>query len=118
MTNNPREINLFYNPESSSDKKTVAHAQGVVPFVNSYSYAKSGKSSTTWRMIIESLGVHPKELLNKAHPYYQDNIRGKEFDDEDWLTILSKNPHLMKAPIAVKGKRAMLCLNPTDIYRL
>ena len=28
------------------------------------------------------------------------------------------NPELIKAPIAVRGHRAILCSNPTDIYRL
>ena len=69
-------------------------------------------------MILRSLDVHPKDLLNKAHPYYQENIRGREFDEEDWLTVLAKNPELIKAPIAVRGRRAILCNNPTDIYKL
>jgi arsenate reductase len=64
------------------------------------------------------LGIHPKELLNKAHPYYREHIKGREFDNESWLKVLQYNPDLIKAPIAIRGKKAILCLNSTDIHRL
>ena len=62
--------------------------------------------------------MDPKDLLNKSHPYYQENIRGKEFDEEGWLNVLRTNPQLIKAPIAMRGKRAVLCINPQDVFRL
>ena len=118
MKTHPREILVYYNPESSSDRKTVAHAQSMVPHVRSYAFGKAPSTSTSWQMIIKSLNLHPKELLNKAHPYYQKHIRGREFDEESWINVLRHNPDLIKAPIAIRGNRAILCTNPTDIYRL
>ena len=118
MRTNQREIMIYYNPESSSDRKTVAHAQGISPHIKTYAHSKSPSTSTSWQMILRSLDVHPKELLNKAHPYYQQNIRGREFNEEDWITVISNNPDLIKAPIAVRGRRAVICNNPTDIYKL
>jgi len=118
MKTNPREILLYYNPESSGDKKTVAHAKGVSRHVKSYSLDKNPSTTTSWKMILDALGMHPKDLLNKADPEYRRTIKGKEFNDEDWLDILLKNPHLIKAPIAIRGDRAILCTNATDIYRL
>lgn len=56
--------------------------------------------------------------MNKAHPYYQAHLRGRDFDDEAWLKILANNPYLFKAPIAVRGRRAVFCETPTAIYRL
>ena len=118
MKTNKREILLYYNPESSADRKTVAHAKGLVPHLKTYAFSKSPSTTTSWRQIINSLGLHPKELLNKAHPYYQRNIRGREFDEEGWMTVLQYNPELIKAPIAVRGDKAILCSTPTDIYKL
>ena len=118
MRTNQREIMIYYNPESNSDRKTVAHAQGMSPHIKTYAHSKSPSTSTSWQMILKYLDVHPKDLLNKAHPYYQKNIRGKEFNEEDWVTVISNNPDLIKAPIAVRGRRAVICNNPTDIYKL
>ncbi|HFB99230.1 MAG TPA: glutaredoxin [Phaeodactylibacter sp.] len=118
MKVNNREILIYYNPKSSSDRKTIAHAQGLSPHIKAFSHRQSPSTGTSWHMILHSLDVHPKELLNKAHPYYQKNLRGREFEKEDWLMVIANNPELIKAPIAVRGNRAVLCNNPTDIYKL
>ncbi len=118
MKTHQREILIYYNHESSSDRKTIAFAQSVVPHVRSYAFGKTPSTSTSWQMILKALDLHPKELMNKAHPYYQKHIRGREFDEESWVNVLRYNSDLIKAPIAMRGHRAILCTNPTDIYRL
>lgn len=118
MKTHRREIQIYYNPESSSDRRTIAHAQGLSIHIKTYSFDKTPSTGTSWQMILSSLDVHPKELLNKAHPYYQQHIRGRDFDRESWIKVLRYNPELIKAPIAIRGNRAIICTNPTDIYKL
>jgi len=118
MRTNQREIMIYYNPESNSDRRTVAHARGMSPHIKTYAHTKSPSTGTSWQMILAALDVHPKKLLNKAHPYYQENIRGRDFDEEGWIMVISNNPDLIKAPIAVRGRNAVICNSPTDIYKL
>jgi arsenate reductase len=68
--------------------------------------------------ILKALKVHPKELLNKSDLYYQENIKGHDFDEEGWIHILRHNPYLIQSPIAVRGHKAVVCKMPTDIYQL
>ena len=118
MRTHPREILLYYNSESSKDRKILAYAQSTGLKIKSYCHSKAPSTSTSWQTIIEALGMHPKELMNKADPYYQANIRGKEFDKEGWLSVIMNNPNLIKSPIAIKGKKVMVCSTPADIYKL
>jgi len=117
MNTHPREILIYYNSTSSSDRKTIAHAQCTGFKIRSYCHNQSPSTATSWRDILIKLDRHPKEILNKAHPYYQSNIRGKEFDAEGWLNVIKHNPDMIKAPIAINGKKAMLVETPTDIYK-
>ncbi len=118
MKTHDREILIYYNPDSSADRRTVAFAQTMSQHVKSYAFAKSPSTGTSWQQILKALNIHPKDLLNKAHPYYQQHIRGREFDEEGWLNVLKFNPELIKAPIAMRGNRAIVCTTPTDIYKL
>ncbi|MCI5080376.1 MAG: hypothetical protein MRY78_01720 [Saprospiraceae bacterium] len=118
MKTHQREILIYYNPESSSDRRTVAHAQGLGRHVKAYAHNRSPSNGTSWQQILAALQMHPKELMNKAHPYYQEHIRGREFTEECWAKVLKKNPDLIKAPIAIRGRKVILCNTPTDIYRL
>jgi len=118
MVTNQREILVYYNEGSRSDRMTLAYAKSVVMHLKSYTFDKAPSTVTSWQQILKALDLHPRDLLNKAHPYYQKNIRGRDFDEEDWLNVLKYNPQLIKAPIAIRGQRAILCQTPTDIYRL
>lgn len=118
MKTHSREILIYYNPDSSNDRKTVAHAQSLTPHIRTFSFLQAPSSGTSWQQILSALDLHPKELMNKAHPYYQQNIRGKSFGEQDWLNVIMHNPSLLKAPIAIRGSKAVLCSNATDIYKL
>lgn len=118
MKTHNREILIYFNPESSNDRKTVAHAQSLAPYIRTFAFNQAPSTGTSWQQIISALDMHPKELLNKAHPYYQQNIRGKSFNDQDWLNVIMHNPALLRAPIAMRGTKAVLCCNATDIYKL
>lgn len=112
------EVKILHNPQSSPAKKTIAHARSTGSKVQTYEYGKSRSTTTIWQQILKNLDIHPKDLLNKAHPYYQANIKGKEFDTHGWLNILQNNPELIKHPIAMKGNKAIVCATPTDVYKL
>jgi len=118
MKTHQRELLLYYNPKSNADRKTLAHAKGTGHTVISYEHGKDRSTTTSWKTLLKAMDKHPKELLNKAHPYYQANIRGKEFNMHGWLNILQRNPDLIKHPIAIKGTKAIFCMTPTDVYKL
>ncbi len=95
-----------------------AYAQTVAKHINEINIEKESITMTGWRSILDKLKLRPKDLLNRAHPDYQNKIAGKTWDDEGWLNILIRNPHLLKAPIAIKREKAVLCISPNDILRL
>lgn len=118
MKTNHREIFLYYNPDSSIGKKTMAVALSMTPHVNDQDYRKIKYSTTLWRDLLDKLQLRPKDLMNRAHPYYQEHIRGRDFDDDGWLNILIRSPEIIKAPIAMRGDRAILVNTPTDLLKL
>jgi len=118
MKTNDREILLYFDSTSSPHKKTVAYAKSIVPYVQTYEFSDTPSTGVSWRQILQSLDKHPKDLLNKALPEYQNHIRGREFTMEGWLKVLQYNTHLLKAPIAIRGNKAILCESPTDIFKL
>jgi arsenate reductase len=112
------EILIFYNPQSSTDRKTLAIAQGLSSNVITYEFDRSTITTTMWHHLLDMLDMHPKDLLNKAHPYYQKHLRGREFDHEAWFNILKNAPYLIKAPIVISGNRAIICNSSTDVLKL
>jgi len=108
------EVRVYFD----HGKKVLAMARTVSRHVKEVELSKSPLTSTLMRDLLKKLDLRPKDLLDRSHPYYQENIRGRDFNAEGWLNILIRNPEMIKAPIAVRGDRAVLCENANDLLRL
>ncbi len=117
-TSSNDEIQLFYRPEDNKSKKVLAYAKSISNNINAVDIKRTKGTGTIWRNILSKLDKDPKDLLDKSKPYYQENIRGRDFEDRDWTYLLMNNPELVRSPIAVRGNKAMIIDNPTDIYKL
>ena len=114
---NPNETLLYFDQNSSKGKKVLAYAQSRRKKVREMDWGKNKFTTTFWKGVLNKLGKSPKELLDKSKPYYQEHLRGKDFNDEDWLNILSKTPELLRGPIIIEGQNAILCDNANDIFK-
>lgn len=112
------EIQLYIKPDCSKSKKAIAYAKSIAKQVNAIDINRTKGTGTIWRSILTKLNKNPKDLLDKSQPYYQKNIRGRDFEERDWTYLLMNNPRLVRSPIAVRGNKAILLDNPTDIYKI
>jgi arsenate reductase len=118
MQFHPNELYLYYDPGTSSGKMVRAYSRSVNNNINDFNIHRVRLTTTIWKDILNILELRPKDLLDKSHPEYQEKIRGNKFTMTGWLDVLVKNPHLIKAPIAIHQGRAVLCIKPTDVLKL
>ncbi len=118
MELHPNEMWLLYDPGSATHRKTKVLARSITRHVNEMSLKHTKLSKLRWAELIAMLNVPPKHLLNKSLKKYQVELAGHDFEDDDWLDILRNNAELIKGPIAVMNGRAILCINPKDIFLL
>jgi len=117
----PNELMIFYNRESPISKKTIAFAQSVCDHIREIEYKNLTYPDTIWKELLDLLKMRPQDLINESHADYEKKIKGEEvtdFTDADWLKVISHNPQLIKGPIAVKNKKAVLCRGPKDVLKV
>ena len=112
------EIQLYLKSDCSKSKKVLAYAKSISNNINAVDIGRTKGTGTIWQSILSKLDKSPKQLLDKSKPYYQENIRGRDFDKRDWTYLLMNNPELVRSPIAIRGDKAMIIDNPTDIYKI
>ena len=118
MKYHPNEMWLFLDIESVTHKKTRALAKSITKHINEFSFQHNKLSKLQWVEILSMLQMRPKDLFNKANKKYQAELAGHDFDDDNWLEILRNNPQMIKGPIGIMNGKAVLCINPKDIYQL
>lgn len=113
-----RELTILYNERNERDKKTLSYAYTITDKINKQELNSVKVSSTLFQVFVNKLNEDPKKLINKADPYYQEFVRGKNFSASEWFDLLSNHPNLLKAPLAMYQNKAVICNTPTDILRL
>jgi len=64
------------------------------------------------------LNRKPEELLRKQEEYYKKNLRGKQFNDHEWVRILAENPKLIQRPIVEREYKAVVGDPADDIENI
>lgn len=117
-TLNSKELTLVYDSNTTEGRKALAYAYSLAPKVNKQDVSAVKLSTTFVRQVLKQLNLRPKDLLNRAHPYYQQHLRGRDLNTEGWLEVVAHNPSLLKAPIALQGDKAVMCEPASLIYTI
>lgn len=116
MKTRANEILIMYDAASTKARQTLALVHTLSQHVQEWDFSNKPLTATQWKALLDQLDLEPKQLLDKSIPYYQEHIRGREFDDEGWLNVIRRNTHLIMGPIVVHGNRAVLCKTPTAVF--
>jgi arsenate reductase len=114
----PNELLILFNRDSAVSMKTLAFAKTVSNHIRDMEFRSLKFPNTIWKELLNMLNLEAKDILDKSHPDYQKKIMGHDFSTEGWLNVLSHNSYLIKAPIAVKNGKAVLCNRPKDVLKL
>jgi len=113
-----KELTLIYNSSRELDKKTLAMAHTLGVNINRQDVTSVKISETLFMMFIDKLQMEPKELVDKSYPFYQSDLKGRDFTKDEWYGIILKHPLLLRGPLAMLGEKAVFCQAPNDILRV
>ncbi len=117
VSTDERLFTLIYNSESRVGKQAYGYVQGIAGKVHTIDISKTKVADTMWVSLAEKLKVPLKDLLATEHPDAPD-MEGSDFDTDDWLKVLQKNPVLLQTPIAFRGQHIILVNTPSDVLQL
>lgn len=97
------ELLLIYDSEILEDRKALGYAQSLQHHkLKEKDIRKEPLTSTQIEEVIEALGIDAHEIIDKQSEIYKNEYSEVSLEGHDLLTALSKNPALMKTPIAIR----------------
>lgn len=117
---NNRNIVLVFNANKSHDKKCRAAALSLDKNAVTIDISKAKVGAMDWLKIVEYLGIHVEDLINKDHPDFLELYQSNEIDLDDTsaLKILHSHAEVLKFPIAIQNGHALLLKYKNEIYKL
>lgn len=110
-----RQITLYVSPSTRKAKQTLAYAKAEGVVIELVDLSKVKLTGTQIVELSNRLNIEIKDLINQEHPSYTSESENHDFSEDDWITMIQRNPEIIKQPIALRGGKTILVETPTDI---
>ena len=108
-------LKIYHNPRCSKSRAGLKFIIDNSLEHEVIEYLKEELSASDLKILISKTGIKPAEMVRKQEDYFKKNLKGKEFTDDEWYSIISKNPKLLHRPIVVNGEKAVWAQPPENI---
>jgi len=111
-------ITIYHNPKCRKSREGLEYVKGKgLPFTV-VEYLKTPFSREHLKELLMKLNLAPRDLVRTQEDIYKEQFKGKNFTDEEWISILLENPKLIQRPIVVRGYRAAIGQPVGDIEKV
>jgi arsenate reductase (glutaredoxin) len=111
-------ITIYHNPKCRKSRAGLQYLQENGLEHTVVEYHRTPFSRETFKELLMKLNMRPLEIVRTQEDEYKDKLKGKNFTDEEWITIILENPKLIQRPIVVKNHKAVLGQPVEEIERL
>lgn len=101
-------ITIYHNPRCSKSREGLDVLEKNNKEFTVVKYLEDNLSEIEIKEIIRKLGIKPIELVRTNESLWTENYKGKEYTDDEIISILQKNPKLIQRPIVVNGEKAVI----------
>ena len=111
-------ITIYHNPKCRKSREGLQylHDKGLECTV--VEYLKTPFSRNQLKDLLMKLNMRPLEIVRMQEDEFKEKLKGKNFTDEEWITILLENPKLIQRPLVVRDHKAVLGQPAEEIDRL
>ena len=111
-------ITIYHNPRCRKSRETLAILEDAGKEVEVVEYLKDVPSKEEIKKLLAKLNMGVEDIIRKGETIYKEKFKGKNFNEDEWITILTENPKLIERPIVVKGNKAVIGRPPENAREL
>lgn len=116
FANTEKELTIIYFSGDHIGRQILAYAHTEGLPIHDIDLAHTTLTESHWAEIADRMGVDVKELVNTEDTDFLQKFRGVDnLSDKDWLTLIRKNPDILRAPVVMKGEKVVMMSNPQDM---
>ncbi len=111
-------MKIYHNPRCRKSRAGLEYLRGKTGDFEIRDYLKEGITREEIREILLRLNTGPRELVRVQEELYKKELKGKNFTDDEWITILAENPKLIRRPVVVSNHKAVIGDPPEELDKL
>lgn len=111
-------LKIFHNPRCKHSRAGLDYLKTKVDNYVVREYLKDDITKDEIKEILLKTNIRASDLVRTKEEYFQKNLKGKNFTNDEWIRILMENPKLIQRPIVVGKLKAVIANPPELIDRL
>ena len=100
-------IKIYHNPRCKHSRSGLKYLKSKGLEFETIDYLKTGLSENELKDILSKMNKNPDEMIRKQEEVYKKEVKGKDFDDDKLIKIISKNLKLLHRPIVETDDKAV-----------
>lgn len=109
---------IYHNPRCRKSRETLALLEAHTKDVEIIKYLDSPPSKEILKRLLQLLDINAIDLVRKEEAIWKEQFKGKDYSEDQLITILSQHPKLIERPIVVKGNKAIIGRPPENVHSL
>ncbi len=98
---------IYHNPRCKKSRAGLQFVQEQTSDFEVIEYIKNPITKDIFKDLLAKLNLRPQDMIRTQEAIYKSDFKGKNFSDDEWVTIMTENPKLIKRPIVVKNNKAV-----------
>ncbi|MCX6284586.1 MAG: arsenate reductase (glutaredoxin) [Bacteroidetes bacterium] len=100
-------LKIYHNSQCKKSRAGLEYLKGKGLDVEIVDYMKNPLSEGDLEKLLMKLNYKPEEIVRTKEDYFKKKLKGKKFNDHEWIKIIVQNPKLLKRPIVEAQYKAV-----------
>lgn len=101
-------LKIYHNPFCKKSRAGLQFLQKSGKAFEVVEYIKNPMTEKELEKLLIKLNKKPADIMRTQEDYFKQNLKGKMFEDHEWVKIILQNPKLMQRPIVESKYKAVI----------
>ncbi len=106
-------LKIYHNPQCKKSRAGLEYLKGKMIEFEIVEYLKVPLGEEELEKLFVKLNVKPEDMVRTQEEYFKKNLKGKKFNEHEWIRIIVQNPRLLKRPI-IEGRYKAVWGEPVE----
>jgi arsenate reductase (glutaredoxin) len=101
-------LKIYHNPRCRKSRAGLEYLKSKQVDFKIVDYLNTGLTTDQVHEILLKANLKAIDLVRKQEDIYKKELKGKSFQEEEWIRIICENPKLLERPIVVSRYKAVI----------
>ena len=111
-------MKIYHNPRCSKSRKTLELIKSNTLDFEIVEYLKQPLTIKEIRLLLSKLNIAALELVRVNESIWKEKYQSKKMRDNEIINAIAVHPKLMKRPIVITNKKAVIGTPPENVLQL